>query len=54
MMTEQLSKEIIRKARELVLCGKSKHSVAMELGISISTMYKHTKDIPSGKWFRRL
>lgn len=53
-MTEPLTKEIIQKARELVICGKSKHSVAKELRIGISTVYKHTKDIPSGKWTRQL
>jgi len=52
-MVEPLSKEIIQKIRKLVLCGKSKHSVAKEMGIGISTVYNHTKDIPSGKWPRR-
>ena len=46
-MTEPLPKEIIQKAREPVLCGRSKHSVAKELGIGLSTVYKYTKDIPS-------
>ncbi len=53
-MSEPLSKEIIRKARERVLCGQSKHSVAKELGIRAATIYEHTKDIPSGKWPRQL
>jgi glucan-binding YG repeat protein len=54
MMSEPLSKEIIRKAREMVLCGQSKHSVAKDLGVGTTTIYKHTKDIPSGKWPRQL
>jgi len=52
-MAEPLSKEIIQKARELVLCGRSKHSVAKELGIGVSTVHKHTKDIPSEKCSRQ-
>ncbi len=48
-MAELLPREIIRKARELVICGKSKYNVAKKLGISASTVYKHTNDIPSGK-----
>jgi len=54
MMSIPLSKEIIRKAREMVLCGQSKHSVAKELGIGITTIYKYTKDIQSGKCSRKL
>jgi hypothetical protein len=49
MMAEPLPKEIIQKARELVLCGNSKYSVAKELGIGITTIYKHTMDLPSNK-----
>ena len=49
MMTEPLPKEIIRKSREFVLCGRSKQCVAKELGIGLSTVYKYTKDIPSAK-----
>ena len=52
-MAKPLPKEIFRKMREQVLKGKSKHRVAKEMGIGISTVYKHTKDIPSGKWSRR-
>jgi len=48
-MAEPLPKEIIRKARELVLYGKSKHQVAKELGIGMTTIYRHTTDIPSQK-----
>jgi hypothetical protein len=48
-MAEPLPKEIIQKARELVLCGISKYSVAKELGIGRTTMYRHTKDIPGNK-----
>ena len=47
MMARPLPDSIIRKIRELVLCGKTKHSVAKELGIGVSTVYKYTKDIPS-------
>ena len=49
MMAEPLPKEIIQKARELVLCGNSKHSVAKQLGIGITTVYKHAMDFPSNK-----
>ena len=48
-MARPLSREIIRKARELVLCGRSKQCVANELGIGLSTMYKYSKDIPSAR-----
>ena len=48
-MVEPLPKEIIQKARELVLCGNSKYSVAKQLGIGITTIYKHTSDIPGNK-----
>lgn len=54
MAEEPISRETIQKARELVLCGKSKHRVAKELGIGVSTVYKHTMDIPSGKWSKKL
>lgn len=47
MMAEPHPKEMIRKIREEVLCGKSKHRVAKELGIGITTVYSHTMDIPS-------
>jgi hypothetical protein len=49
MMTGQLSKEVIRKIRELALCGKSKQCIAKELGIGLSTVYKFAKGIPSPK-----
>jgi len=48
-MAEPLPEEIIHKARELVLCGKSKNSVAKELGIGTTTVYRHTSDIPGYK-----
>lgn len=51
-MAEPLPPEIIRKARELVLCGKSKHSVAKQLGIGRTTVYKHTTDISGQKHHR--
>jgi len=53
MMARPLSKGTISKARELVLCGKSKHSVAKDLGIGVTTIYKHTSDIPGHKHNRR-
>ncbi len=46
-MSRPLKREIISQIRELVLCGKTKHNVAKELGIGVSTVYKYTKDIPS-------
>ena len=49
MMAEPLPEEIIRKARELVLCGRSKNSVAKELRISRTTVYRHMRDIPGYK-----
>ncbi len=49
-MTKHFSKEMISKIREEVLKGKSKPSVARELGISDSAVYEHTKDIPSSSW----
>ena len=52
-MAEKLSEEIIQKIHKLVLCGKSKYSIAKQMGVGISTVYKHTKDIPSGKWHRK-
>jgi len=53
MMTKHLSQEIIQKIHKLVLYGKSKYSIAKQMGVGISTVYKHTKDIPSGKWHRK-
>lgn len=46
-MAEPLPEEIIGKAREFVLCGRSKHSIAKELGLSDMVVYYHTRDIPS-------
>ena len=46
-MAEPHPKKIIRKIREEVLCGKSKHRVAKELGIGITAVYRPTMDIPS-------
>lgn len=48
-MARPISKDLIQKARELVLCGNSKNSVAKQLGIGITTIYKHTSDIPGNK-----
>ena len=46
-MVVPLIKEMIRKLREEVLKGKSKYSVAKELGIGSTTVYRHAMDIPS-------
>lgn len=51
-MAEPHPKETIRKIREEVLCGKSKHRVAKELGIGITTVYRHAMDIPSHNYKR--
>lgn len=48
-MTEQLSKETIRKIRELALCGMHKQIIAEELGIGLSTVYKFAKGIHAPK-----
>lgn len=48
-MTEPLSKEIIRKIRELALCGMSKKLIAEELGIGLSTVFKFAKGIHAPK-----
>jgi hypothetical protein len=48
-MPKKRKKEIIKKIREEILSGKTKYSVAKELGISDKFVYYHTKDIPSGK-----
>ena len=53
-MSNKISKETIKNIRKKVLNGKSKHSLAKELDIGVSAVYKHTKDIPSGKWTRQL
>jgi hypothetical protein len=42
-----LSKDVIYKIREEILKGKSKHQVSKEFGVSDSTVYKHTKDLPN-------
>jgi len=44
-MTEPLSKETIRKIRELALCGRPKRLIAEELGVGYSTVYKFAKGI---------
>ncbi len=49
MMTEPLSKEVIRKIRELALCGMSKKLIAEELGIGLSTVFKFAKGIHAPK-----
>ena len=46
-MAVPLPKEMVRKLREEVFKGKSKYSVAKELGIGSTTVYRHTMDIPS-------
>jgi len=46
-MAKPLPKEIIRKVREQVLCGKSKNSVAKEMGLRFGVIYYHTKDLPN-------
>ena len=42
-----MQKRLIEKIRGEVLSGKSKYSVAKELGLSDSIVYYHTRDIPS-------
>ena len=44
-MPKKISKEMIIKIRTSVLNGKTKYSIAKELGIGITTVYRHTKDI---------
>lgn len=44
-MSGKLSKETIEKIRREFLRGKPKCQVAEEFGISVSTVYKYTKDI---------
>ena len=46
-MAEPLSKEIIQKARGLVICGKSKYQIAKERGLRFGVVYHHTKDLPN-------
>jgi hypothetical protein len=46
-MTKHLSKEQIAYIREEVFQGKSKFQVAKEFGISDTTVYRHTKDLPN-------
>lgn len=48
-MTEPLSKETVRKIRELALCGMHKQHIAEELGIGFSTVYKFAKGIHAPK-----
>jgi len=48
-MAKPLSKEIIRKIRELALCGMPKRLIAEELGIGFSTVYKFAKGIHAPK-----
>jgi hypothetical protein len=49
MMTsgKPISKEIIQQIREEVLKGKSKFQVSREMNLHPTTVYKHTKDLPS-------
>jgi len=47
MMSKKLSKETIYKIREEVLKGKSKYSIAKEMGLSPDTVYGNTKDLPN-------
>ena len=46
-MTKHFSKEFIEEIRNEVLNGKPKFKVACELGISETTVYRYTYDIPS-------
>jgi len=48
-MAKPLSKEIVRKIRELAFCGMPKKLIAEELGIGYSTVYKFAKGIHSPK-----
>lgn len=48
-MAEPLSKEIIRKTRELAICGMPKRLIAEELGIGLSTVFKFAKGIHAPK-----
>ena len=51
MMTtgKPLSKEIIQKIREEIQRGKTKYSVAKEMGLNESVVRIHTRDLPSLK-----
>jgi len=48
-MGKKLTSEQINTIREEVLSGKTKYSVAKEMGISYQLVYYYTKDIPSSK-----
>lgn len=48
-MSSKYSKKLIKKIRKEVLNGKTKYSVARELGICEKMVYYYTKDIPSKK-----
>jgi len=48
-MPEKTPDHVIQKIREEVLSGKSKYQVIKELGISKTTVYTYTKDIPGKK-----
>ena len=48
-MGKKLSSEQINTIREEVLSGKTKYSVAKEMGISYQLVYYYTKDLPSAK-----
>lgn len=48
-MGKKLTSEQINTIREEVLSGKTKYSVAKEMGISYQLVYYYTQDIPSSK-----
>jgi hypothetical protein len=48
-MSKPVSKQVIRKIRELAFCGISKKLIAEELGIGYSTVYKFAKGIHAPK-----
>lgn len=48
-MVKAFSKQIIHEIRRLVLSGVSKYETANILSISNSSVYKHTRDLPSKK-----
>ena len=48
-MGKKLSSEQKNKIRKEVLSGKTKYSVAKEMGISYQLVYYYTQDIPSSK-----
>ena len=49
MMVKAFTKQTIHEIRKLVISGMSKYAVAKTLQISRSSVYYHTKDLPSSK-----